>query len=77
MSNRSTSFFKRYLTYKAVRGAGKAGREAAGCGMSVFKLLLMLCGLLIVCFVFPYVLIVIAAIALVILVVWLIRRKKS
>lgn len=77
MSNRSASFFKRYLTFKAIRGAGKAGREATGCGMSVFKLLLMICGLLIVCFVFPYVLIAIAVIALVILIVWLIVRKKK
>lgn len=76
MSRRS-GFIKRYLTYRAIRGAGDAGREAAGCGMGVFKLLLMICGLLIVCFVFPYVLIAIAAIALVALVVWLIVRKKK
>lgn len=75
--SKHTGFMKRYLTYRAIRGAGKAGREAAGCGMGVFKLLLMICGLLIICFVFPYVLIAIAAVALVVLVVWLIRRKKK
>lgn len=74
--SRHSGFIERYLTYRAIRGAGKAGRGVAGFGMSVFKLLLILCGLLIVCFVFPYVLIAIAVIALVILVVWLVRRKK-
>lgn len=75
--SKHTGFMKRYLTYRAIRGAGKAGREAAGCGTGAFKLLLMICGLLIVCFVFPYVLIAIAVIALVALVVWLIVRKKK
>lgn len=75
--SKHTGFMKRYLTYRAIRGAGKTGRKAAAWGMGMFKLLLMICGLIIVCFVFPYVLIAIAAIALVSLVVWLIRRKKN
>ncbi len=75
--SKHTGFLKRYFTYRAIRGAGKAGREAAGCGMSAFKLLLMIFALLVVCFVFPYVLIAVAVIALVALVVWLIVRKKK
>lgn len=74
--SKHTDFMKSYLSYRAIRSAGKIGKETASLGMSLFKLLLIICGLLIVCFVVPYVLIAITAIVLVVLVVWLIVRKK-
>lgn len=74
------SYLRHYLTYRSFRTVDKAGREAAGCLGGTVKLILWIFVALIVvtsvAVVFPYILIGIVAVGLVVLVVYLVRRRK-
>lgn len=73
------SFTKRYLTYKAFRGTEKAANGCLGVVWTAFKVLLLICAVLIVgyCAVaaLPVVAVVLVVIGIVVFVVY--RRKKK
>lgn len=75
------SAFKRYAAYKTIRGTEKAAKGTASVAWSTFKLIFCLAIILIVGYcalvALPFILGAIAIIGIVVLIVYLVRRKKA
>lgn len=75
------SAFKRYAAYKTIRGTEKAAKGTASVAWSTFKLIFCLAIILIVGYsavvALPFILAAIAVIGIVVLIVYLVRRKKA